>query len=42
MCNKTIIEFGFHDIMNDQTSFLCYLTQTSVLIINDILLNLIQ
>ena len=40
MCNKTIIEFGFR--MNDQTSFLCYLTQTSVLIINDILLNLIQ
>ena len=48
MCNKTIIEFGFRIILLIiKTSCLCYhllsvSTQTSVLIIHDIMLNLIQ
>ena len=53
MYNKTIIEFGFrmiswirfsHDIMNYQNlvSVLSQITQTSVLIIHDTSLNLIQ
>ena len=47
MCNKTITEFGFRMISwIIKTSFLCYLpkpkTQTSVLIIHDIMLNLNQ
>ena len=47
MYNKTIIEFGFRMISwIIKTSCLCYLpkpkTQTSVLIIHDIMLNLIQ
>ena len=47
MYNKTITEFGFRMISwIIKTSFLCYLpkpkTQTSVLIIHDIMLNLIQ
>ena len=46
MYNKTIIEFGFRMISwIIKTSCLCYYTdktQTSVLIIHDIMLNLIQ
>ena len=44
MYNKTIIEFGFRMISwIIKTSCLYYLiTQTSVLIIHDIMLNLIQ
>ena len=43
MYNKTITEFGFRMISRIiKTWYLCYLPQTSVLIIHDIMLNLIQ